>query len=219
MPVKISAKSGILLIGGGGHQKVVAEALRLTGEYELVGIIDSKLPVGSCVNGIEVVGRDSDLEAFFKKGIAHAAIAVGQVKITSLRESLFNRLKTIGFQLPVIHHPSSIVSEQTEIAEGCFIAPGCIINTGVRIGANSIINTGAIIEHDCTLGAYSFIGPGAVLCGEVRLGEHGFIGANATVIQSVTIPPCTLIGAGSVVTTNLKLAQGDTAYGNPASKQ
>jgi UDP-perosamine 4-acetyltransferase len=197
-------KEKIILIGGGGHARVMIELLRVSGEYEIAGILDPRLEEGDMVDDVPVLGDDTLLPGLRVSGIKNASIAVGNVKDNSVRKGLFKLAKDSGFYLPYFIHPRSIVLESgTNISEGVQIMAGAIVHIGSTVGENTIINTGAIIEHDCTIGKNVHICPGAVVCGGSTVGDNSFIGAGATVIHLMEIGEGAIVGAGSVVKKNV----------------
>ena len=117
----------------------------------------------------------------------------------SIRKKIFEKLKGIGFTLPVIKDPSAVVSSSARIGEGTFIGKGAVVNAGAQVGRMVIINSMALVEHECVLGDFSHIAVAAVLCGEVSVGRAAFVGANATVIQGMKIKPHQIVPAGAVV--------------------
>jgi len=197
-------KKKIILIGGGGHSKVVISQLKKMPNFEIKGLIDNFKSIGSLVKGIKVVGTDSDLESLYKKRINYALITVGSVKENIQRYELFCMAKEIGFRFPVVVSPEAIVGESVEIGEGTIIMPGCIINIDSSIGKNCIINTGAIIEHDCRIGNHCHIAPGAHLSGGVEIGDMSLVGVGSTIIQGIKIGKNVTIGAGSVLLKNIQ---------------
>ena len=207
------AKKKIVLIGGGGHCKVVISILKKLDNFKIAGIVDI-YKVGSSINKIKVIGTDDDLIDICKIGIHNALITVGSTKDNTKRYRLFNMAKEIGYKFPVIISPEAIVDENVKIDEGTVIMPGCIINIDSSIGKNCIINTGAIIEHDCKMGDNCHIAPGVHISGAVNIGELSFIGIGVTIIQGIKIGKNATIGAGSVV---IKDIPGNViAVGNPA---
>lgn len=189
----------IVLIGGGGHALSAADAIMNGKNYKIVGytdVSDTHIP-------LRYLGTDDVLESLYEKGVLNAAITVGYLGESTVRDRLYQRAKQAGFRLPVIIDPSAVVSEAAEVGEGAFIGKKAVVNRGARIGRMCIINTGAIIEHNNQIGEYSHIAVGAVLCGGVQVGEHTFIGANATIIQEVRVGMNVIIGAGSVVIGNV----------------
>lgn len=128
-----------------------------------------------------------------------------------VRAELYEKLKRIGYQLPVIIDPTAAVAENVYIEEGTFIGKNVVVNADAKIGRMCIINDGAIIEHDCSVEDFAHVAVGAVVCGMSRIGEQSFVGANATVIQCVDVGNCVTIGAGSVVLSDVK--DNYTVYG------
>jgi len=210
-------KRKILLIGSGGHCKVVLDLLLGLKEYEIAGIIDLEERRGAEVFGAPVIGSDADLPRFFKSGIKHCFIAIGSIGDSSLRVKLYNLAKKSGFSFPNLISPHALLSSRVTLGEGNYVAPGVIINAGSRIGSNCIFNTGAIIEHDCKIGNFVHLSPGAVLSGGVSIGDNSHIATGSIIIQGVRIGGQTIVGAGSVVTKNIR--KGVIAYGNPCRER
>ena len=204
----------IIIIGGGGHAKVLIELIRLLGQYRITGVLDSQLKTRSTLDGIIVLGGDDLLHELNKKGIENACIGVGSIRDNSKRKMLYEKVKQIGFLVPCLVHPKSMLSEMTEIADGVQVMAGAIIQTNSSIGENTIINTGAIIEHDCKVGNHIQVCPGAVISGGCSIDDGAFIGAGATLIQGVRIGKNAVIAAGSVVLHDV--AEGITVKGVPA---
>lgn len=189
----------IIILGGGGHALSVADSIIKGKNYEIVGytdVTDVHIP-------LRYLGTDEVLESLYEKRILNAAIAVGYLGKSSIRDRLYDMAKQIGFQLPQVIDPSAVVSDSADVGEGVFIGKNAVVNAGAKIGKMCIINTGAIIEHNSRIGEYSHIAVGATLCGDVCVGDHVFVGANATIIQEVDIGMNTIIGAGSVVVGNV----------------
>lgn len=210
-------KHKLLLIGAGGHCKVILDLLSKSKEYEAVGIIDLKERIGDNVFGVPIVGTDLDLPKFFKKRIKHCFISIGSVGDSNLRAKLYGLARKIGFIFPDLIHPSALISLQAVLGNGNYIAPGVIINAGTQIGNNCILNTGAIVEHDCRLGDFVHLSPGAVLSGGVTIGNHSHIGTGSVVIQGLKVGTRVIVGAGSVVTKNVRSAM--VVYGNPCKER
>jgi len=207
------AKKKIVLIGGGGHCKVVISILKKLDTFEIEGIVDN-YKAGSLISGIKIIGTDNDLKDIHKSGINYALITVGSIKDNTKRCKLFNMAREIGYDFPVIISPEAIVDESIKIGEGTVIMPGSIINVDSSIGKNCIINTGAIIEHDCKIGNHCHIAPGVHISGEANIGELSFLGIGAIIIQGIKIGKNVTIGAGSVVIKDI--SDNVIAVGNPA---
>ncbi|MFA5240441.1 MAG: acetyltransferase [Phycisphaerae bacterium] len=210
-------KRKILLIGAGGHCKVILDLLAQAGNYGVAGIIDLRERLGSKVLGAPVIGTDADLPRFFKSGIKYCFISVGSIGNPCLRIKLYNSAKKSGFLFPNLISADAKVSSQVSLGEGNYIAPGVIVNAGTQIGNNCIFNTGVIIEHDCRIGDFVHLSPGSILSGGVNIGEGSHIGSGSVIIQNIQIGERTVIGAGSVVTKNIR--KGMVAYGNPCKER
>lgn len=203
----------ILVLGAGGHAKVVIDALAAIGAT-VVGIADpDPKTCGRTILNVPVIGGDETVEAWATDEIT-LANGVGSTGNVSVRREVFERFHSRGYDFETIIHPSAIVSAETEIGVGAQIMAGVIIQPGTRIGLNTIVNTGAQIDHDGSIGDHVHISPGAVLSGTVSVGSGTHIGAGATIIQDITIGDDCLVAAGAVVTRNL--ADGSRVAGVPA---
>ena len=210
-------KKKILLIGAGGHGKVVLDALLSQKEYAIAGIIDVKELVGTKVLSGSVIGTDADLPRFYRSGIKLCFIGVGSIGDPQLRVKLYETAKRAGFSFPNVISPEALVSPHAVLGEGNYVAPGVIINAGARIGNHCIINTGAIVEHDCRIGDFVHLSPGSVLSGVVTVGDYSHIGTGSVVIQNLAIGSKVMVGAGSVVTKDIR--NGVKAFGNPCKER
>lgn len=207
-------KKKILLIGAGGHSKVVLDAIN-RGFYDVVGFLQNDpSAIGNIVCDVPVIGQDIDIKKFREQGITHAIVALGHLGNWQLRDKLFSILLDAGFEPAIIIHPSAVVSTYAKIGMGTVILAGAIVNPGAIIGENCIINTGAIIEHDVSVGNNVHIAPRVVIAGATTVGDNSFIGIGSTVIQGISIGKECIIGAGSVVLS--KIEDNSKVYGVPA---
>lgn len=204
----------IVLLGGGGHARVLIDLIRLSGKYEIAGILDTQIEKGTLILNVPVLGDDDLLAGLYKKGITNACIGIGSTRGNSRRGELYKKVKEEGLAVPYLVHQRSIVPESIKISEGVQIIAGVIIQTGSSIGKNTIINTGAIIEHDCIIGRNVHICPGVVICGSSTVGDNSFVGAGAIVKQEMKIGRGTTVGAGALVINDLP--DGVTVKGVPA---
>lgn len=194
----------IIILGKGGHAESLADIVERENKYEIAGYVVNDIGQQSENEKYSVIGSDMDLERIFQSGIRNAALGIGYLGKSDLREKLWNKLKAIGYSLPVICDPSAILTKKIQLGEGTMIGKGAIINANASIGKICIINTGAIIEHDCRVDDFSHISVGSVLCGNVQVGRASFIGANATVIQGKNIGNKCIVGAGTTVRKNIE---------------
>lgn len=204
----------MIVIGAGGHAEVVIDSIDKT-VYKIAGILDKDdTYIGQLVNHIPIIGSDADAEELYHKGITCAVIGIGHLGNYFLRNTIYNRLKHIGFEMVNVIHPTAIISPNVEFGEGNVILPRAVINSGAKLGNNNIINTGAIIEHDVILENNIHMATGSVVCGMSHIGENTFAGAGSTIIQGIKIGANVIIGAGSTVVCNVD--QDTVTYGTPA---
>jgi sugar O-acyltransferase (sialic acid O-acetyltransferase NeuD family) len=189
-------KEKIILIGGGGHCHSVIDVIEQENKYQILGIIDKKELIGKKVLGYEIIACDDDLETIFKTS-KNAVITVGQIESNTTRVKLYDKLKQIGFLLPVIVSPLAYVSKHSFIDEGTVIMHHALVNANARIGKNCIINTKALVEHDVIVEDNCHISTASVLNGGVVVKANTFFGSNATSKQNVKIDG--FIKAGSLI--------------------
>lgn len=210
-------KEKLILIGGGGHCRVILDTLNKINKYKLIGIIDLGVKIGMSIYDIPIVGTDNDLPKIFRNGVRNCFISIGSTGNPKERVKIYKITKNIGYNHPNIISPDSIISPRAVLGSGNFIGPGVIINSGARIGNNCIINTGAIVEHDCIISDFVHLSPGATLSGTANIGKNTHIGTASVIIQKIKVGDNCMIGAGSVVTKDIK--DGVFAYGNPCKKR
>lgn len=192
----------IYLIGAGGHARVIAEILELTGR-----------PAGGAFdNDLSKTLWDYPVYLFpgpFNAASDQLILAIGDNKIRQRLASLYAAL-----EFAIAIHPGSIISSRVSIGKGTVIMGAALINSGTSIGNHCIINSHASVDHDCKVGDYVHISPNVTLCGSIEIGSGTHIGAGAVIIPGKKIGANSVIGAGSVVITDIP--DNCTAVGNPA---
>jgi sugar O-acyltransferase (sialic acid O-acetyltransferase NeuD family) len=189
-----------VIVGGGGHARVLIDCLRLSGAARIYGVLDpDRSRWGQNMLDVPIVGGDDLLAGLKAHGVDWFAIGLGGTGDNRPRRTLFELALSHGLRPLIVQHPTAIVSSHATIGEGCQLLPGCIVNAGAMLGVNVIVNSGAIVEHDCMIGNHVHIATGAQLASTVRVGDGAHIGAGATIRQSITIGEGSIVGAGAVV--------------------
>jgi sugar O-acyltransferase (sialic acid O-acetyltransferase NeuD family) len=192
----------IVVIGGGGHAKVVISILKRLNRYRVLGYTD--IENRGAILGIPFLSSDSELfESGLESKRVHAALAVGQVGTGKARFDLWTRLNSHSLVFPPIIALNAIVNEDVGCGEGAVIMDGAVINTEASIGRGAIINTNSTVEHDVRIGDWVHVAPGATICGDVKVGSFSMIGAGATVKEGINIGAGCMIGAGATVVGDL----------------
>lgn len=202
----------VIIIGAGGHAKVIADIIEKLGD-EIIGFLDDKIEKNTIIiKDYKVIG---DLNNRFTLAIANSdyefITAIGDNK---KREEI-SKSPNLKFYTAI--HPSAQIGLDVKIEEGTAIMANVCINSSARIGKHCIINTGAIIEHDNIIENYVHISPNATLGGTVKVGKLTHIGIGATVKNNVTICKNCIVGAGAVVVKNIE--EEGTYVGVPARMQ
>ena len=191
----------IVLIGGGGHAKVVSEAIFLEGTYSVRGFLDRNKSSGDilCAFGehqVECLGSDED-ESLLELATSVVICIGDNLTRRKIHQKLSKSHPHISY--PTILHPTAVVSAGTQIGRGTVVLAGVVINMCAEVGDFCVINTSSSIDHDSLIRDYSFIGPGATLCGNVKIGEESFVGAGSVVLQGMEVGEKTLIGAATLI--------------------
>ena len=140
----------LLIIGAGGHGKVVAEIAENIG-YEEIAFLDD--------NSLEAIGKISEIEKF-KDQYRDAFVGIGNNR---LRGELIHKLQDYGYTVSALIHPSAYVSRTATIGIGTVVEPKAIVNANSHIGEGCIISVGSIVDHDVEIGACCHINTGAIV--------------------------------------------------------
>lgn len=206
----------VVVFCAGPHARVILDILNNTPKINVVGIIDSKIEIGSTFYGYKVIGRQNDLKRLsaaynFLAGI----VALGD---NYLREKVVAEILMQERQFQFINAISehSVVSKTAILGVGNVVMPGVSINSEAIIGNHCIINTNSSLEHNCKMADYSSLSAGVVSGGYFSLGNYSAIALGVTVLDRVTIGENVVVGSGSLVTKDLK--DNGLYYGVPAKR-
>lgn len=202
----------LLLIGAGGHARVLVETIRAAGLPAPLGALDPAR-AGERLAGVPVLGGEERL-AEHPPGAVLLVNAVGSAGRTAARRAAFERLKARGYAFATLVHPAALLASDVALGEGAQVMAGAVLQAGVRLAENAIVNTGAIVDHDGRVAAHCHVATGARLAGEVTLGEGVHVGAGATIIQGLAVGAEAIVGAGAVVLRDV--AAGAVVVGVPA---
>ncbi len=188
----------VIIIGAGGHGRVVLDIIRAAGKYEPLGFIDSNSELwGKYVDGIEVLGDFSVVEkiAASDKKVG-AVVAIGDCRI---RRKFAEMILSLDVELLNAIHPSANIANTASLGRNIVVAAGALVCAHCQIGNSVILNTGCIVDHESIIANSAHICPGAKLAGRVIVESGAFIGIGATVIQNIRIGTDAVVGAGAVV--------------------
>jgi len=202
----------IIILGGGGHAKVLIDALLLQ-PVRILGFVDPRPEHPDSLLGVPWLGAMDSVLRYAPETIL-LVNAVGSAGATTNRKQMFAEFKEQGYSFAGVIHPSAIIGRDVQLGEGVQLLAGSIVQVGSIVGDNTIVNTKASIDHDARVGAHVHLAPGVTLSGGVHIGDGSHLGTGANVIQGMSIGRNCVIGAGSLIIRNIN--DGMVAYGVPA---
>jgi|APSaa5957512535_1039671.scaffolds.fasta_scaffold06416_3 UDP-perosamine 4-acetyltransferase len=189
----------IIIIGNGGHFKVLQEVILLN-NLEIIGVTDVS---DSKKNSNYKVYTDNQIIEIFSPEDVSLVNGIGSLPYNNSRWNVAKFFINYGYYFLSIYHPSAIIANDVHIGDGVQLMAGVILQPGVCIGKNTIVNTGAIIDHDCIIGENCHIAPGSTLSGGVTIRNNTHIGTGSSIIQGISIGENVIVAAGSTVYKNL----------------
>ncbi|MSR16172.1 MAG: acetyltransferase [Gammaproteobacteria bacterium] len=194
----------IVLAGNAITADILNAYLARDGRYQVIGsTVDDDFLQAGRVNGAESIPL-SRLAETFKPHDCAVVMAMGYNDLNRVRESMFHRLKEMGYKIETYIHPDAKVYTEHALGEGCVVLPSAVIEPHVRVGANSMIWANVTLAHHCTVAEHCWVASGAVVSGNAHLSRNCFIGVNATIVNEVNVGEYGFIGAGALVTRNTK---------------
>lgn len=199
----------LMIIGAGGHGRVIADIAVATGKYSCICYLDDSAHSN---NSLNIVGKVSDYNSYINN--CDFVVAIGN---NSVRKRIQSELKENGAVMATLVHPAAVIGSGVSIGCGTVVMAGAVINTNSQIGEGVIINTCSSVDHDCVIDSYCHVSVGAHLAGSVSVGRETMIGAGATVINHISICSECVVGAGAVVVRNI--SDAGIYIGVPALKK
>jgi UDP-perosamine 4-acetyltransferase len=207
----------VIVIGSGGHAKVVIDILQEMKDNEIIGVTSNSPKTNSVFFGYPVLGDDNVLNGYLKHENIYVAMGIGGYQDNHLRENVFHFIKSIGFTFINVIHPSAIISSSVKLGEGVVIFPGVVINTDVEIGNNTIVATGSSIDHETIVDDHVLISAGVTVGAYSTIEKGVLLALGSKVISGLTVGSYSLVAAGAVVVSNIDRNQ--RVFGIPAKPQ
>ena len=203
----------LIIVGGGGHARVIAEAAALSG-WDVLGWLGPDEPdAAGNVRPLHPLGTDAELARVWHEHRPDAlVVAIGDNASRLAAADRLARLAPVRFG--VVVHPAAVVAPSASVGAGTIICAGAVVNSGARLGPHCLVNTSSSVDHDCVLDEGASTGPGARLGGECVVGRASAVGIGAIVLHGRRIGADSVIGAGAVVTRDVP--ERVVAWGAPA---
>lgn len=201
----------IIVIGHGGHSKVVSDIIRTKKDYQIIGYLDNKYEEVQVINN-EFCGPIRTVKQLIEHFTdVKFVIAIGDNKV---RKSIVEELALTFEHYATLIHPLASISPTAKIGHGTVVMPNAVINADAVIGNHCIINSCSVIEHDSRLEDFVHLCPNSTIAGTVKIREGSCVGSGATIIPNKKIGEWTMIGAGATVINHLP--DNCLAVGTPA---
>ena len=189
----------IILAGNAVTSNIILGYLKSDTRYNVVAtVVDDKYVDKSTELEIKCYG----IGAISKncKPTTHSVImAAGYGDLNRGRQSLFERLKKLGYAIESYIHPDARTYTHHPIGEGTVVLPGAIIEPNAKVGANSFIWCNTTVAHDSTVAEHCWIASGAVIAGQASVGRNTFVGINATIVDQVKVAEYNIIGGAAMI--------------------
>jgi sugar O-acyltransferase (sialic acid O-acetyltransferase NeuD family) len=189
----------LLIVGAGGHGRVLAETAELLGIWDSIAFLDDKTSVDTVMD-YKIIGKIDEYSKF-KDDYEDCVVGLGH---NEERLGLIDGLLKIGYKVPVIIHPKAVVSKYSSIMAGSVILAGAVVSANTTIGTGCIININCCIDHDCTLYDGIHISSGAVIRSGCSIGKLSYIGAGTCIKNGAQIGEGFILGDGELLGYRLK---------------
>src|SRR5690242_5826133 len=191
---QVDNSARLVVIGAGGHAKVVISTLRANG-YLVAAVFDEDSSRwGTGILGVPVRGPTAMADqAGFELGI----IAIGD---NAARKRIARSLKLRWLTLV---DPAAWVDPEARLGAGTVVFAGAVIRPGSVVGEHVIVNTSASVDHDCVVNDFAHIAPGVNLAGNVQIDEGAFLGIGSKAVSGRKVGAWATVGAGAVVVRDL----------------
>ena len=203
----------VVVLGSGGHAKVVIDILRAMGGFDILGCIADDTDPDRLVSGVPIIGRAERVESLAGEGHC-AAIGVGGWTDNRDRIEVFERAVANSVEIVTAVHPRAHVSPSAAIGRGSVILPGATICTEARVGENVIIYTNSSVDHESQVQDHVLISAGVSIGAHATIERAVVVAIGATVASRVTVGRESLVAAGATVIDDVP--KGASVRGVPA---
>jgi len=200
----MNSKKKIFLAGNAITAEILYGYLSKDDRYEIIGLtVDDEFLDKGTISGIRSVPL-SQIKDVFPPDNCKAIMAVGYNDLNRVRESLFTRLKALGYNIETYIHPEAHIHTTLPIGEGSVILPSAVIEPHAHVGADTMIWCNVTLAHHSVVGDHCWVAAGTVVSGQAKVLRNSFLGVNSTVVNDVTIEAFNIVGANALISKSTK---------------
>ena len=190
----------LILIGGAGTSSdvlaLIASINQVSQRYQVLGLVDDTLPIGSKHFGVPILGGLVDA---INQDDVWFVDCLGSPSSYRGRQALFDRLGFDPERFETLIHPSTFFADNAQIGQGSILFPNVVVLSNVSIGHHVTVLSGSVLNHDVEVGDWSIMASGVILSGAVKVGRSCYLGAASVVREGISIGDGSLVGMGSAV--------------------
>jgi sugar O-acyltransferase (sialic acid O-acetyltransferase NeuD family) len=192
----------LIIVGLSNNSKLAAFYFTKDSEYEVIGFaVDKEFKTTDVFYELPVYELET-LPVNFPPSIFNVFVAIGYSQMNKIRESIYLKMKNIGYTLPNYISSFCTFLSEDEIGDNNLILEDNTIQPFVKIGSNNVIWSGNHIGHDVKIGNHNFITSHVVISGFTTINNNCFLGVNASLRDGIEIADFTLIASGANITNN-----------------
>ncbi len=194
----------IILVGNAITAQILYSYLGSDPRYRVVGItVDDEFVSSGGIGDLSSAPMSGVVTAF-PPDACRVIMAIGYNNLNKVRESVFGRLKGLGYTIETYIHPEARVHSQIPLGEGSVVLPGAVIEPHVTVGANAMVWCNVTLAHHCSVAEHCWIASGTVVSGQAKIFRNTFVGVNATIVNGITVGEYNIIGAAALVSKDTK---------------
>ena len=194
----------ILLAGNAITAEILSAYLRRDARYEVAGFtVDDEFVAQGGVGGYRTVGLSEAISAF-SPDTHRVIMAMGYSDLNRSRETMFGRLRAMGYGIETYIHPDSRVYTDQPVGEGSVVLPGAVIEPHARVGANTMVWSNVTLAHHSSVDDHCWVAAGTVVSGQAKVLRNTFLGVSSTVVNAVTVGEFNIVGASALISRDTK---------------
>jgi len=108
-------------------------------------------------------------------------VALSYSKLNQLRQEKYEQAKSSGYRLASYICSKSVVWDDLEMGDNCFILENQTIQPNVELGNNVMLWSGNHIGHGTKIRDHVYVSSHVVIAGHCDIGKRCFLGINSTI--------------------------------------